>query len=456
MSLTLATWLVAFAALVLLALTRGARWGLALYALTFFAHPPEWWWGKPIAGYRWNFSAALIFLVALLLERTRHRPPFAPEFEPPRVPGVRVPPVERMAVLIALNASFVHWFLAGGADWSFDAYMLLVKFMVLFFLVVHAIRGENDLWFAVLVLVVGMAYIGYEATVNDRGVFSGGRLEDIGAPGAATANFLASLGVTILPLAGMLILVGPRVYRWVAVVCAPFIFNVVLLCNSRGAFLAGLFALVVMVVGAKGRQKKYALAGVVLAGAATLVLLKDPQIIHRFATVFVRSPEQLDTSASNRLLFWKAGLRMIGERPLGAGGDAFAERYGQGYLEELGVYRARAVHNGYLNEACQWGVQGLALRLAFIFAGVLGALRARRYYHDVVGDPRMGFVGTCLISSMAALMVSAMFSNTLDKEWGVWIVALMTAYARVVPQEAPAAAPEDAEPARPPIPRHVL
>ncbi len=455
MSLTLAAWLLLFAVLALLALSHRALWGFALYGLSFFAHPPDWWWGKPIVGYRWNFSAALIFLVALLLERARqrHLPPDVPVFERP---AFRRPPVEKLAILIVLNASFVHWLLAGGAAWSFDRYMLLVKFMVLYFLLVWSVRDAKDLRFAMFVLVVGMAYIGYEATINNRGEFSGGRLEDIGAPGADTANFLASLSVTILPLAGAFILVGQRAYRWISVACAPFIFNVLLLCNSRGAFLAGLSALGVMVIGAKGRQKRYALAGVVLAGLATLVLLRDPQIIHRFKTTFVSSPEELDRSAASRLIFWKAAVKMINDHPLGAGGDAFAKRYGQRYLEDAGVYQARAVHNGYLNEACQWGIQGLALRLAFIFAGVLGTLRARRYYHEVLGDLRMGFMGTCLISSMAALMVSAMFSNTLDKEWGVWIVALMTAYARVVPQESPAVAPEDAEPARPPIPRHVL
>jgi len=455
-SLTLAAWLVLFAVLALLALSHRALWGFALYGLSFFAHPPDWWWGKPIMGYRWNFSAALIFLVAVVLERARQRHVGTASAGIASQQGVALPPIEKFALLIVINASFVHWILAGGQPVSFDRYMLLVKFTVLYFLLVWSVRDAKDLRFAVLVLVVGMAYIGYEATINDRGRFSGGRLEDIGAPGADTANFLASLSVTILPLAGAFILVGRRAYRWVSVVCAPFIFNVLLLCNSRGAFLAGLFGLGVMVLGAKGRQKKYALAGVVLAGLATLVLLKDPQIIHRFETIFVSSPDELDRSAASRLLFWKAALRMISDHPLGAGGDAFAKVYGQRYLEDVGVYQARAVHNGYLNEACQWGIQGLALRLAFIFAGVLGTLRARRYYHEVLGDPRMGFLGTCLISSMAALMVSAMFSNTLDKEWGVWIVALMTAYARVVPQEAPATAPEDAEPALPPAPRHVL
>ncbi len=433
MSHTLGAWLVAVAVCTILAFTHRAIWGWALYGATFFAHPAKWWWGHAIAAYRWNLAAAVIFLVALILKKEQTQSTFKIDqlknFNNSRIDRL---PIEWVAIMILVNASFIQFILTGEREIGFSAYLLQVKFIILYFLIIYAIKDSKDLLFAILVIVIGMGYIGYEATINNRGVFSHGRLEDIGAPGADTANFLASLGVTILPLAGYLVIVGKSTYRWLAVICTPLIFNVVLLCNSRGAFLAGIFSLIVILLGARGKQRKYALLGLILAVLATLILLKDPQIIQRFETTFTSNLEELDSSAANRLLFWNAALHMIADHPLGAGGDAFEKVYGEHYLEEMGIYRARAIHNGYLKEACQWGIQGLILRILFIFFGILNTFRVRHFCNEVLNKPKMAFLGTCLVASMSALLVSGMFSNTLDKEWGVWIVALMTAYSRTI------------------------
>ncbi|NOX54773.1 MAG: hypothetical protein GXP27_10105, partial [Planctomycetes bacterium] len=66
MSLTLAAWLTLLAVFTVLSVRR-ASWGIAVYMLTFFAFPACWWWGRPIAHYRWSLIGGWIALAAVLL-----------------------------------------------------------------------------------------------------------------------------------------------------------------------------------------------------------------------------------------------------------------------------------------------------------------------------------------------------------------------------------------------------
>ncbi len=102
---------------------------------------------------------------------------------------------------------------------------------------------------------------------------------------------------------------------------APLILNVLLLCNSRGAFLATIAAGAVFVVAAlRGPASKKAKQGLALGVLAFFFLLGDPEILDRFTTMFVGGDER-DDSAESRLVFWSAALEMIADHPLGAGGD---------------------------------------------------------------------------------------------------------------------------------------
>ena len=406
-------------ALVLLALRRPV-YGFSLYLLTFFMFPQFWWWGRGLPDLRWNLYAGLVLAVATLAHRAMTR-------SARRCPHRRV-----LLLLLAINATLIHFILAPNRAISEDTYVLLLKFTALLVFVTMCIRDRADLRIAMWSMALGAAYIGYEVTINDRGSLSGGRLEGIGAAGVANANQLASLMATILPLTGALFLTGSRREKIGAFIVAPLILNVLLLCNSRGAFLATLAAGVIFVVCAlRGPAAKKAKQGLALGSLAIFLLLGDPDIINRFATVFVGGDER-DSSAESRLVFWSAALEMIADHPLGAGGDGFASAYGARYL----AGPARPIHNGYLTEAADWGLQGFALRMLLLASAIAIAWRTLRV-RKLLEDGDAVILGACLLTAMTAYLGTSVFGDYIDEEWGYWMIALIVVYERLYAERVP-------------------
>jgi O-antigen ligase len=420
MSLTALVWVAALTTLALLSVTRGV-FGFSTYLLTFFMFPQFWWWGDDLPALRWNLLAGIVFIIGAAVHQARVPPRTSP------VPSW----FTVLLALIALNATFVHVALPLDRSVSEGPYVLLLKFTLLCALIVVALRDRRDLRIAMWSIAIGAAYIGYEVTINDRGSLSGARLEGIGAAGVQNANQLASLMATVLPLIGGLYLTGGWREKIGAVIVAPFVLNVLLLCNSRGAFLASIVGgIVFLLTAARGPARRKALQGLGLGVVALLFLLKDPDITNRFLTVFVDAEER-DSSASNRILFWRAALRMIADYPLGAGGDGFSRTYSGRYLRRLGLdLPSRAVHNGYLTEATEWGVQGLMLRLCWLGMAVMLTLRIIRARLRN-RDPDAAIIGACLLTALTSLLVSAVFGDFVDEEWSYWIVALIVVYAGV-------------------------
>ena len=421
MSVTVLAWLTGVVVLAVAALGR-APYGFALYLLTFYLFPSFWWWGDALPDLRWNLGAGIVFLVAVLLQTMRD-----PRVAPPDPATKRI---LTLAVVILINATLVHLFLAPSLEVSADSYVLLAKFVVLFFLIVASIRSPRDLRLVLWAIVLGAAYIGFEVTVNDRGRMIGGRLEGVGAAGVANANELASLMATVVPLAGALFFWGKWYEKLGIAICGPLILNVVLLCSSRGAILAIVAGAVTFFITSTGPMRKKALGGLLLAGLASVSLLGDPEILGRFSTVF-DSADDRDHSASGRLLYWTAGLRMVRDHPLGAGGEGFKRAMAEKYLAGVGINaRARSVHNGLLNEACEWGLQGFALRMMFLGFAVTMTRRVMRHQASLGGTGE-AVAGSCLIAAVATFVVSSVFGDYLDNEWGYWVPALMVGYARV-------------------------
>lgn len=437
MSAPLLLWLALFGILSVLAFIRPA-YGVALYMLSFFACPMYWWWGKQeIGGYRWNFYGGLILLAAVLLSKLTRPNVARYASESPKVKLICW-----LAIAILANATFVHFIIAPNRVVSAMSYDLLVKFIVLFFMLIAATRSVLDFRIVLLSILLGAGYIGYETTINHRGKMHKNRLEGIGAPGAGSANDLANLMVTVMPLAGVFLFSHRKWEKLLMLPIGGFLINVVLQCNSRGGFLASIVAggSFFVTVPKKERQKAFVI--LLLGGFGAYLLMGDARIVERFLTIF-KGAEERDESAASRLEFWKAGFRMIADHPLGAGGKGFDRVYGPKYIQEVtgAEFEAKSVHNGYINEACEWGIQGGLLRVAFLIATMSLMLEtSRRCSRN--GDAFGSLVGAALISGTVGYMFSSLFGAFMDAEWGYWMPALAVAYGRFyAEQPVPAPAP---------------
>lgn len=334
-------------------------------------------------------------------------------------------------LLAAVNAIFVHYSfapLAPAVSQSFKPFKLLLKFTLLFFLLVAAIRSRRDFAIICMTLCLGIGYWGWEVYVNDRGTMHAGRLEGLGGPGATDANHMASAMVTILPLSGGLLFTGRLPTKIIAAAIAVLATNTILLCNSRGAMLSVIASGIVLIVTARGKLRKKAFIGVVLGSTTAFMLMGDPEIFERFKSIFVGAEER-DASASSRIEFWKAGFRMLEDWPFGAGGDGF-KRAGGKYMSKEQIGSGRSVHNGFINEMCEWGYQGFTLRILFIIWCCWACYKTMDYQRQPGGDENMAFFGSCTLAAMAAFLGTCMFGDYMDNEWGYWIAALCLAYSR--------------------------
>jgi O-antigen ligase len=414
MSLSLLAFLLLFAGLTFGALYRPI-FGVALYMLTYFGDPTCWWWGDPLESFRLNLFSAVVSIASVLIH------------SPPQFRNLSEAWLEIILGLIVVNDTFVHFGLAEHPEVSLKAYDLAVKIAILTFLIRHSIQTKADFLIFMAVLAVAVGHIGYEVKFNGAGGMYKGRLEGVGPPTANSSNQLASLLVTVLPIVGTLALAAKGLQRWIAIFAAPFAVNTLLLCNSRGAYLAAICSAVVFLVLAPPKLRRTALLVVGGGGLALLMLARDDKFVERFMTTFV-APEERDASATGRLDYWKAGLRMVQDYPLGAGGDGFKRVHGQKYRAGTGHDEdVRSVHNGFINEACEWGVQGLILRGSLYFYAALKAfLLSRRIGRT--GDANMGLVASSIVGGLAAFLATCTFGDNFDNEWGMWLVALSASF----------------------------
>jgi putative inorganic carbon (hco3(-)) transporter len=420
MTLTATAWVVLAVLLLVLSLRR-AVWALALYFMTFFAAPHLWWWGSDIPSIRYALWSGVVLLVAVLFHTSKPQESAAPR---------RLTYVHYAAIGMVVNATFVHLVLSVQPGISIDTYIELCKYVLLFFLIGRTLETREDFRTALLTIAIGAAYIGWEVTVNDRGTFTGARLEGVGAPSAETSNGLASLMLPVLPLIGSLFGGGTVIQKLIVAVAAPLALNVLLLCNSRGAFLGLIVSGVVFVAIARGATRKKAIQALAFGVVALYLLLGDPKILDRFLTTFAGSEER-DNSANGRLIYWSAAVQMLGDYPLGAGGGAFKHGLGSRYTAQISeISEDRSVHNGYLTEATDWGVQGLTLKLIFVGGAIVAAYRTtRRCRLDGRSDDAL--IGLCVIVSTTGFLVSCIFGSFLNSEWNFWLAAFLVRYSEL-------------------------
>jgi hypothetical protein len=273
MSLTVFCWMALFAGLTVLTFRRPS-WGIALYLLTYFAEPHYWWWGHWLTatfGDRINLAAAVVFASSVFLHRSTSA------FQMPREHRW----ILGLLLCYALNATAVHFLFADDPLRSYKGMTMIWKQLGLLFLIAAAIRTQFDMKILLTSITLGSLYIAYEIVFNDRGHISAGRLEGVGAPGAAEANYLAGLMCFMIPLAGHWLFYGSRWQRVLAFVSLVLVFEVVLRCNSRGAFLAMFSGGVWLVISARGRARRYALVGAALGSLAAALFTGLPSASRR-------------------------------------------------------------------------------------------------------------------------------------------------------------------------------
>jgi O-antigen ligase len=309
-----------------------------------------------------------------------------------------------------------------SAMWAVDSEPVLkrlptaVSLVVLYFAAVCFRPSRRELYWVCALTVLGGVLASALAYVFG--------LDELATGGAARGRLALNemdsnpntLGrVLLLPLALAIAgFVGGRgmIQRALAVGCAAGIGLGIFISMSRGAIVAMMTVLVVLLYRIQARWHMVA-ALVLLLVVSTLM----PAAFYERMEATISGQED---TGSGRLDIWRTGLRAFEEqsRFLGAGLDNFRLLY-QGYVPGPGV----SAHNTYLMTLIDLGIPGLAMMLAAIASGLLAVRRARSAGHGSIALSALeaGCIGTLMGCMFGDIVWTKLF-------WLAWILLTWAMY----------------------------
>jgi putative inorganic carbon (hco3(-)) transporter len=409
-------------------------YGTYTYLFEYYLRPSLHWWGKELPDYRWNLTIAIVAIAAYFVRRQSLEP------------LARIPKAPAMFLLALLALMVVMSPFAANAELSWKAVSYFLTLMVFLGLVVGTVRTEKAFDAFIAVHIAGAGWWGWEAYLNPKR--QSGRLEAVGSGDTWGDNAAAAHLLTVIPFVLVYLLAHKdKRFRLLAFVTAPFIINVFVLCNSRGSVVGMAAAIAAGLILAQGRHRfKMIVAGV--AVAIGVLFLADPEFIHRQQTT---SDYENDGSATERLESWQAGLRLIADRPLGAGGSGFEELSPVYIPGIVAAHRGqkRAPHNTAILVLSEWGIPGFFLYAGFFMSVFLLLRQVRKR----AGFGIWYYRALAIELSLVGLLVAGLFTDRLYSEAPYWMAALAIALHRI--QASALQHSATAVPAVPPSPMEV-
>ena len=284
-------------------------------------------------------------------------------------------------VLTYLLVAFIAWCGVSSA-WAEDvgnvtSSLVRLVLAVIFFLLVHStIQTPRDLRILAWAFVIGTALsavYGFAFGIEDEGRFVGG---------SGDANFMASVLVTSIILAGfMLAATASKSARFILLAFIALDFVALVRTQSRGGLVALAVALVTScVLAGRLRSRAIAVSMVVVAlGLGYYAVLAPAELRSRASNISA-------SGSAGRTDLWAVAWQIAQVHPVrGVGLDNFQtveSRYVTRTFNILDVRRFRSLdlvtHNTYLQVLAELGIIGLGLFVAVIFSSVALAVRALR------------------------------------------------------------------------------
>ncbi len=339
--------------------------GILGYIVNYNLAPDTKWWTAPLndLGVRYSYSLALMTAIGIAINWRSLR--YGKTFL-----------VGQEKLLLLFLA--VIWFstLIGEETQAYTVVdhpaVKMIKIMIYVLMMTHVVTTQKYLNMLLWALVLGAFALGWQAYTTPYSHFEGGRLEGIGGPDFAEANFLAAYLAAVMPLIGIQFLRSRWLGKVVCFVAGVFTANAIVLTRSRGAFVGLVAGAVVAVLLAPKQHRAKIMVGLVVA-AVGWFYITNPAFWERAGTI-TAADEQRDSSAESRLEIWQASIQMISNHPLGVGAGNFFQSIGR--VDPRFVNRD--THNTFLRCGAELGVEGIAVFLALIAGAILSLRRLLR------------------------------------------------------------------------------
>lgn len=412
MSLSALVFLILFLIGSCLAFVRHPIYGLLTYVATYYLSPPMRWWGVSLPDLRWSLVAALVTLIAVLVQRNKTSANI---------------PLLRHGVMVGL-ALFLAW-IALGSLWALDpaAHMELLflwaKYVLLAALIYRCIDSERHLQLFMWAQFAGCAYLGWIAYTTS----AGGRFEGFGSPDIDEANSGALVMVTGVLVGSSLFQLSKLRGRLMLLAGLPLIVNALVLTISRSGFLA---------LGSGGilynlfTPRKARLRVALLSALALIMflLLTNQQYWERISSLEVAGQqiEGVDTGAG-RVDLVHAQWRMFAQYPFGCGHRCTAVLSRQflpdSELTGTGASRARSSHSTPMTMLVEHGIPGILLYILLILWLFRRTLTLSRSVRG--GQGLMPTLVPAVAGIMGAMLIGDLFVDYLILEVRVWFIAIV-------------------------------
>jgi putative inorganic carbon (hco3(-)) transporter len=263
---------------------------------------------------------------------------------------------------------------------AFGEFIERLKALVIFLVVVNALRTPQQLRFYMLLILV--AFLIYPVRGTFQNYVTGNRYMGRAIWNQIYSNPNDLAAITLLTMGMALAIATVRAQnsrvRWAAALFVPIMLIIILLTQSRGVFIGLLVGFGPAVV-AQFRKRPSMVAPALIAVCVAAVLV-PVAAWHRFENIpKIFSSETIASadpygSAAQRLQILKSAWHIFTTHPvLGVGIGCYNEANAS-YAPELGK---RDAHNTYLGLAAETGLPGLLLWLGLV-ASVMARVRRRR------------------------------------------------------------------------------
>jgi O-antigen ligase len=324
--------------------------GMIGYISTYYINPASHWWGSVLAdwglGYSWILAVATGLGIIIHRSKLRYN---------------RI--LENQEILLIVFLGLIWFSILVGLVFNQAGSNAIKITKVTFILLMasHLITDLKRYQIVIWTLIITGTYLAYETYVAPGWMFNGGRFHaGVGGSDFAEGNFLAAHFGMLVPFIGVMFLNGGWKSKAICLTSGALIVNAIILCRSRGTFLAlGLGAIAALVFSAPARRSK--IAAMLAIGIIGAIILADPFFWARMDTIKA-DISQRDTSAQGRIFVWKAALSMVSEHPLGVGEGNFKNAIFQYNPDASG----RDTHNTFLRCLAELGIQGAIIFILLI------------------------------------------------------------------------------------------
>ncbi len=383
--------------------------GIATYIFEWHNHPPYMWWGKVLPDLRWSLLISVVTLISLIINYKKLAPLFRPKYN-----------LIWWLVAMTLWMYFISIFYAINPKISFRRAEIFYKLTIQIFLMMFLIREVKHHKFVIWTLILGVANFGRIAFQRGHNRYLG-----VIAPNTTEENAVAAHIAATIPFFELYFLIGSKWEKIITALSIPFILNLLILANSRAAFIAVIAIAVLSLIWIKGRLRWRVVAGTI-AGILMVLYLANDQFWKRQSTM---EHYQDEGSAMSRIYLWKGAIHMWSDHPMGLGGNGFqtlAIQYVPELRERMENKGAKTVHNTILLILVEWGLVGVFIFLGFVIHTFVILSRIRRdqkkspeyrYYIDAMAI-QMGLI---------AILTAGIFHNRLYSEVVYWFGAFAVA-----------------------------